>query len=201
MGFWANLFGFQSNSDYSEETTYKKIKSIFEKGSVKILRNLYIPYRNEYSEIDIVVIGKKKIYVVENKAYNGWIFGNENGVYWTQCLNKNSKYKFYNPIKQNRTHINALSKQLKLSKNSFISVIVFGDTATLKKIPENVETCYITNQEKLFTTFKKICDDKEDIFNEQYVNQIYETLLPFTTVDETTKAIHIENIKSRHKLT
>lgn len=75
----------------------------------RVLRDMYIPYNNETKQIDVLLITEFGIYVIESKDYSGWIFGSENNKNWTQSLNKNSRYSFYNPIWQNRSHIKALS--------------------------------------------------------------------------------------------
>jgi hypothetical protein len=43
-----------------------------------------------------------------------------------------NKYTFYNPIRQNKSHVLALSKQLGFSLNKFIPIIVFSNGAELK---------------------------------------------------------------------
>ena len=46
----------------------------------RTLRNVYIPKDNEEtSEIDVVYITQKGIFVFESKNYTGWIFGDEKG--------------------------------------------------------------------------------------------------------------------------
>ncbi|MCR4761760.1 MAG: NERD domain-containing protein [Oscillospiraceae bacterium] len=71
-----------------------------------MLRNVFIPKENgETSEIDLLYITQKGIFVIESKNYSGWIFGNGNDQYWTQSLPNKQKKRFYNPMKQNRTHI------------------------------------------------------------------------------------------------
>lgn len=72
----------------------------------KILKNVYIPKNeSESSEIDVVYITTKGIFVIESKNLSGWIFGKEKDQYWTSSLpagkGKSIKNKFYNPIKQN----------------------------------------------------------------------------------------------------
>ena len=84
--------------------------------NIYILRNLYIPYRSIVTEIDLILLHETGIYVFESKNYSGWIFGNEKHQYWTQSLKGGRKFKFYNPIFQNRTHINAVINQLELPR-------------------------------------------------------------------------------------
>lgn len=195
MGFFAHLFGLQSTGDFSEENTYKVLTK---SGLGKVLRNLYIPYRGGFSEIDLVMINSKKIFVIENKGYDGWIFGSENQTYWTNCIKGGKKYKFYNPIKQNQTHINALSKYLKLNKDSFTSIIVFGSNSTLKKVPPSTEDYKIINRISLIKNCNMIVNSSNDIFSYENIENIYNKLKTNTEVSEETKKIHIENIQRKH---
>ena len=169
---------------------------IFKDGHCKTLRNLYIPYRDGYSEVDIVMITSKKILVIENKSYSGWIFGSEHQQKWTQSLNKNQKYQFYNPIKQNQTHLNALSDYLQLPKENFISIIVFGDGATLKKVPENKDSCYIVVREDLIAVYKQIYKMYDETFTNEDIDSIYNKLVQHTKADKATKQAHKDKIRN-----
>lgn len=53
----------------------------------KILRNIYVPTPNgNTTEIDVLYITRKGIFVFENKNYAGYIFGNEKNKNWTVTL-------------------------------------------------------------------------------------------------------------------
>ena len=53
----------------------------------KVLRNVYIPKDDgTTSEIDLLFITQKGIFVIESKNFFGWIFGSENQGYWTATL-------------------------------------------------------------------------------------------------------------------
>ena len=50
---------------------------------------------------------------------------------WTQVLNKHQKVKFYNPIKQNNTHIKAIKKVLNNKKiQEYYSIITFASKSS-----------------------------------------------------------------------
>ena len=78
-----------------------------------IFHDLYLKLRNNiYSQIDLVLATGVGLIVFEVKDYSGWIFGNGNSRYWTQVLSYGRhKYRFYNPIFQNKRHIDVLRKQ------------------------------------------------------------------------------------------
>lgn len=108
-----------------------------------IFHDLLIDRGNgEYSQIDVVVPTKVGILVFEVKDYNGWIFGNGGHEQWTQVMAYGKeKYRFYNPIRQNASHIRYLRKELDLSDNiPVFSIIVFYGNSILKDlnyIPRN----------------------------------------------------------------
>ena len=102
-----------------------------------IFHDLYVEkYKDNYSQIDLVVATKVGIIVFEVKDYSGWIFGNGTQSNWTQILAfGNERYKFYNPIMQNNGHIKALKNKLKQCADvPFYSIIVFYGRCNLKDI-------------------------------------------------------------------
>lgn len=90
------------------------------------------------TQIDQVIVSPFGIFVVEIKAYKGWIFGTPQDAKWTQTL-KGAKHPFQNPLRQNHNHIKALQNLLELSHNIFKSLIVFSGEVQFKTpLPDNV---------------------------------------------------------------
>lgn len=109
---------------YGEYLSFNILEKI--KGEHRILTNVYLPKENgETTEIDLIYLHETGIYVLESKNYSGWIFGDEKSKYWMQTLKNGQKEKFYNPIKQNNTHIKYLIKLLKVDEKLVKSIIVF----------------------------------------------------------------------------
>ena len=109
-----------------------------EANGAKFLFNVYIPKGNgETTEIDVLMICSKGIFVFESKNYSGWIFGSESQKNWYQTLpagrGKSHKEHFYNPIMQNHSHIKNL-KYLLDEQFPIRSIIVFSDRCTLKSV-------------------------------------------------------------------
>ena len=161
----------------------------------RILNNIYIPYKDKTSEVDVLLLHETGIYVFESKNYSGWIFGDEDQYKWTQMINKNTKKKFYNPIKQNITHINALSKFLGIDRTKMKSYIVFSERCELKKVPENNEQYKVLKRNRLSEFIKVDIEKSEDIFTDEEIRNIFEKLKPLTNASEEVKKKHIENIK------
>ena len=118
-----------------EKLTEQKLKLVRLMGRKgKILKNVYLPKDNgETSEIDLLYITQKGIFVFESKNYSGWIFGDERSMYWTASLPNGQKSQFYNPIKQNQTHMKWLQKAVG-EEIPLFSVIVFSERCELKKV-------------------------------------------------------------------
>lgn len=97
-------------------TTYRNLRR-YEKEGTRFLFNLYIPKgENGTTEIDMLMLSAKGLFVFESKNYSGWIFGSERQPEWYQTLphgrGRSRKEAFYNPIMQNHTHIRHLQELL-----------------------------------------------------------------------------------------
>ena len=137
-------------------------------GDIYTLRNLYIPYRDITTEIDLVMLHETGIYVFESKNYSGWIFGNEKQQYWTQSLKGGKKFKFYNPIHQNRTHINSLVELLRLSPDQRPkSYVVFSNRCTLKSVPPSTKDMVICNRYNMLEDIEWRMNLAPKVFNQQ----------------------------------
>jgi hypothetical protein len=183
---------------YGEYLTYKYLKS-FEVNGAKFLFNIYIPKENgETSEIDVLMISPKGIFVFESKNYSGWIFGSETQKNWCQTLPKGRngchKEYFYNPIIQNRSHI----KHLKAFLGEQIpmrSIIVFSDRCTLKNIQLHSNDINVINRYMVTSVVSHIySENQNNLLTEKDIDEIYCKLYPYTQVNELTKIQHIKNI-------
>lgn len=186
-------FGLRNKGETGEDIIELRLMSL--NIPKKIIRNLYIPYNGSTTEVDIVLITEYGLYVFESKNYSGWIFGNENNKYWTQMFSKSEKYKFYNPIFQNRTHINALSEFLNMDRRYFHSCILFGSRAELKQIPPDTQEYHIMYYNKLYEYIVWEINTGAKVLQPWDIENIYNILLPMANVSDEIKAQHIEHIK------
>lgn len=102
-----------------------------------IYHDLYIRKANgTYTQIDLAVTIPQGIIVFEVKDYSGWIFGNGSSKYWMQILAfGEEKHQFYNPILQNRAHIEALRKLLPGNPDvPIFNIIVFYGNSEFKDL-------------------------------------------------------------------
>lgn len=189
---------FWNSGRYGEYRLYQYLQP-FESMGCKFLFNLYVPRENgKTSEIDVIMLHSKGMFVIESKNYSGWIFGNESNKQWTQTLpvgrGRSHKEHFYNPIMQNATHIRAVRKHIN-DTIPIYSVIAFSDDCTLKDVTvkSNVIVTYYSD---LLRDIKiKLSEISNYSMSQELLDETYNKLLQYTYVDEYTKFQHINNIK------
>lgn len=129
-----------------------------------IFHDLYIRNRyGNYSQIDLVLPTKVGIIVFEVKKYSGWIFGTGHQLKWTQVLAYGKqKYYFYNPILQNKKHIENLKTKLTDFQNiPFYSIVVFFGDCTFKDISFIPKDTFLVKSNNVIQIINKIMRESE----------------------------------------
>ena len=98
--------------------------------SYTVFQNSVITFEGKKSELDLIVVGKNGVFVVEAKNRNGRIVGSYTKEKWVQHKvgAKGGEYSadFYSPVKQVATHVFRLAGYLRQnSAPAFINGIVF----------------------------------------------------------------------------
>lgn len=181
-----------------EYHTYLHLKKYEQAGS-KFLFNVYVPKEDgQTTEIDVLMLTTKGIFVFESKNYSGWILGNENQKNWYQTLpvgkgRKSSKETFLNPIMQNRLHIKSLKTFLGKDVPMH-SVVVFSNRCTFKGIDIKSDQ-QIVHRVDVSGAVATIANKVTDCLTQSDINELYEKLYPCSQVDVSVKENHIDNIK------
>lgn len=182
--------------NFGEFLTFSYLEKLGE--NHKLMTNLYIPKDDGMTtEIDLIMISHTGIYVFESKNYSGWIFGDENNKNWTQTLKNKQKNKFFNPVWQNKGHIDALKSVLGLEGKFFKSYIIFSERSVLKKISLTSLDVKVIKRNALLKTIKIDLGNSLRQLTDQQINDIYFTLSKYTLADFQTRKDHIEAIKLR----
>jgi hypothetical protein len=123
-----------------------------------IFHDLYLKKSNgKYCQVDVVVATSVGIIVFEVKRYSGWIFGTGYQKQWTQVLAFGlEKHRFYNPVIQNKTHIENLKRQLNQGNVPFFSVIVFYGDCRFKDISSIPDGIFLIKSDKIIEAVKTI---------------------------------------------
>jgi len=181
-----------NKGDYGEYLTFLKLREL--SGDNRLLTNLYIPKPNgSTTEIDLLMINEKGIYVFESKNYSGWIFGDEKNKHWTQMLQNNRKYNFYNPVRQNEGHIKALSYILN-RKDIYQSYIIFSERCSLKSIKVDSTKVKVLKRNNLIQVIKQDLKTSKNILTTSEIDNIYLELDKFARADQELKRTHADRI-------
>lgn len=192
--FWKSTL---DKGNFGEFLTFRVLERL--PGDYRLLTNIYLPKMDgTTTEIDLVLISSKGLFVFESKNYCGWIFGDEKNKNWTQSLKGGKKIRFLNPIWQNKSHITALRSHLSdLGNQALFSYVVFSERCELKKVTVTISDIKVIKRNNLFSTLSVDLDLRPDTLSDDQVNTIFDRLRRLTRMDEETKARHIQKIKER----
>lgn len=172
---------------YGEYSIYRKLEEVDWYG--KIFTNLYLPQWETVTdtEVDLIFVHQSWIYVIESKDYRGWIFGNSHDSQWTQSFSKWAKFRFYNPIRQNYSHIKSLEKLIPEYKNHIQWMVVFSNRGSLKKI-------YCPNEIVINTGWIRSKISESRILSESEVNNISSILVRYSKHSSEQEIRHTNEI-------
>lgn len=176
-----------------EKSVKHILNKICKKNKYKILNNIYLPLYDVTTEIDHIVIGDFGMVVVETKGLNGEVFGNEYEKNWTHIIG-NQKHTLYNPLMQNKTHIDCIRHILKkenIYNVDIESLVVFGGNNIELNISKNLP---VITSNLLKSYFRKSKLKKQSNFD---VDKVYNTLLKYKVTDKSLINKHNSNV---HKL-
>ncbi len=138
-------------------------------------------------QIDHILINQRGIWVIETKNYAGKIYGQDNQREWIQTMAYgHEKNKFYNPVKQNSTHIYQLSQKLNV-KNVFNNLVIFLPRADISDV--NSEYVYSIK------VLPELVSKETGIFlSSEKMEYFYKRLIDLKNTNTVSKNEHIENI-------
>lgn len=173
---------------YLGEKGVATVLSFLPSDKYKIIHDILIKSNGRTIQIDHLVISIYGIFVIETKNYKGWITGSDNSEYWTKNMFGN-KYKFYNPLKQNKAHILALNKQLGIRLNNFIPIIAFSNGADLR-VNTAYNVIYTTQINRLIKEYTDVKFQKNDI------QKLYEKISQLNIVSSEARKQHISEVRN-----
>ena len=184
---------FTNKGTKGEYLLYRELLKLFEKKNIFI--NVYLDNVNtSLTEIDLLALSKDGVYVFEMKNYSGYIYGTDTDKEWTQVLNKRTKNKFYNPLRQNYAHTKAVESFLELEEKQIVPMIVFSNKSKLSKINNKVNTSLIVSLRDLKKQVKQIRKNKEKVFSDEQLNYYVSKIEQRILVENSSKEQHVEEV-------
>lgn len=186
----------KSKGHLGEQSIVKTLSTL--KKPWHILLNLYLPlHGGKKTECDIVFIHPNGVLVIESKNYRGNIVGDDEDKFWAQEFGDKG-YSFYNPVNQNKVHINAIIKNIIIKReNLYSSLIVFGEEANLNFCSTQEENTFLLTQITLKKFLKKF-QKQQPLLNEYEIDEIYLRLKPYTNADFFTRNDHKKDLQYQY---
>lgn len=161
-----------------------------------VLHDVLIDGNAEYtSQIDLILIGNKGVYVIETKMFNdAKMYGDTQKSKWSY-YNHGKKYEIYSPLKQNQKHVAYLKKFLKdFGDVPFFSVIVMVcDDFKLKgSCGENTAIC--NSFPAMKRAIMQISEDKPEVIADVKKQEIYEFIKSNQHIGKAAREEHKQNV-------
>jgi len=181
---------------YGEYLTFNILKGF----GGNIITNLYLPkVKGGITEVDLVLINSKGIFVIESKNYSGRIYGSIDSKNWMQILGNNKRNRFYSPVLQNRTHINSIKNILKdVNEKDIYSIIVFSERCNIDNVNASSENVKVIKRNHLESTIKDIMNNNYIKFTDEEINYLHNKLINYSNVSEIEKQQHIQSIRNTY---
>lgn len=115
------------------------VLSTFSPPDYHLMNHITLRVNDGTTQVDHILVSRFGVFVIETKDYKGWLFADEDQAKWTQVL-FHWKFRFQNPIVQNRRHVLAVQRLLDfLPPDAIKSAVVFtGDAEFKTEIPRGV---------------------------------------------------------------
>lgn len=173
------------------------LKSFAFKNQYKVINDISIPLYDNCTQIDHILIGTFGLLVIETKSHKGDIYAEPREKEWVQIVG-GKKEKIYNPLLQNKTHVDALRYQLQkhqVYKVPIESIVVF--TGAHKK------NLYIENGHPIVDVrqLKKYLNRSERFIQDKNVDvqKLYDFLKSIEVTDPKILKKHDKIVESKNK--
>ena len=171
-------------------------------GEKLILTNCYLPTMNHHTtEVDLIMLHEKGIFVFECKNRGGKIIGDEFDQDWTQVLTRNNgevlHHHFYNPMRQNQTHMNALAHYLNCSTHHFHSFIVFDADAHFSENLLEDKTHVVTTLFHLSSELENYLEELPSVYSKGELKRMHTRLMTTCNVSDKVKENHKHEVNKK----
>ena len=112
-----------------------------------------------------------------------------------QSLKGGSKERFYNPILQNSSHINAVRDYLGIDDDCFFSFTVFSERCELKKVSSDPQTYAILRRHHLVETVNRVIRERKRVFTDGELDELEGKLAQLGKTEEKTQT-HIKMVEA-----
>lgn len=166
-----------------------------------VLHDVLIDGKDEHkSQIDLIIIAANGIYVVEVKTFSdAKIYGDGRKRDWQYYLGGH-RYDFYNPIMQNKKHVEYLKKMLSdFAKVEFYSVVLMlCDDCKVSNVnrSDRVDTFVCTSLPAMNRAMKMFLEANETKLSPADTRKIYDYIKENQEQGKEARRAHKEDVKA-----
>ncbi len=199
---------------YGEFLVKKQLEGLAKRFQGFSYHNLMFGERDYSIQMDNLLITSKALYVIEVKNYSGRVYGDLYKDQWYQTiiyLNRRrgrygrtytkshvEKHSFFNPIKQNQIHINALIRNIPIVKLlPIFNLVIFTNQTDLSHLNIKENFVYVMNRYRL-ENFVSEVESKAPIAPIDLI-KIDEQIKAKNTYSEKNFINHVNKINNKYK--
>jgi hypothetical protein len=150
----------------------KQLEKLAKKYQGLSFHNLMLGTGDQSTQLDNLLITSKAVYVIEVKNYAGRVYGGQYQDQWYQTIRYDNKRRgrggrtytkthiaknaFFNPIKQNLIHVNAIKQSIQSVQGlPLLNVVVFMNRGNISNVEMKDESSYVINRRHLSRLVKQ----------------------------------------------
>ena len=191
----------------------KQLEKLAKKYQGLSFHNLMLGTGDQSTQLDNLLITSKAVYVIEVKNYAGRVYGGQYQDQWYQTIRYDNKRRgrggrtytkthiaknaFFNPIKQNLIHVNAIKQSIQSVQSlPLFNVVVFMNRGNISNVEMKDESSYVINRRDL----SRLVKQKEKELNAQAIDLvlIQDELTKKNTFSKANLKKHIRKIKQKY---
>jgi hypothetical protein len=191
----------------------KQLEKLAKKYQGLSFHNLMLGTGDQSTQLDNLLITSKAVYVIEVKNYAGRVYGGQYQDQWYQTIRYDNKRRgrggrtytkthiaknaFFNPIKQNLIHVNAIKQSIQSVQSlPLFNVVVFMNRTNITNVEMKDDTAYVINRRHL----RRLVKQKEKELNTQSVDlaRIQDEFTKKNTFSKANLKKHIRKIKEKY---
>jgi len=191
----------------------KQLEKLAKKYQGLTFHNLMLGTGDQSTQLDNLLITSKAVYVIEVKNYAGRVYGGQYQDQWYQTIRYDNKRRgrggrtytkthiaknpFFNPIKQNLIHVNAIKQSIQSVQSlPLLNVVVFMNRGNISNVEMKDESSYVINRRHL----SRLVKQKEKELKAQPVDLtlIQDEFVKKNTFSKANLKQHIRKIKQKY---
>jgi hypothetical protein len=191
----------------------KQLEKLAKKYQGLSFHNLMLGTGDQSTQLDNLLVTTKAVYVIEVKNYAGRVYGGQYQDQWYQTIRYDNKRRgrggrtytkthiaknaFFNPIKQNLIHVNAIKQSIQsVQPLPLLNVVVFMNRGNITNVEMKDDTSYVINRRHL----SRLVKHKEKELKAQPVDLtlIQDEFTKKNTFSKENLRKHIRKIKEKY---